>query len=114
MSSLLWQIEVEPGGRYHEVQTSPVAKERRRGLIDSATLMTPPLDRILATLNSADVGALDRIAEKMSLVAKDLRAVDQEALAAKADDAVAALGRADVAEFKRLRAFIQSKVGHLR
>ena len=27
---------------------------------------------------------------------------------------VAALGRGDVAEFKRLRAFLQSKLGHLR
>jgi len=72
------------------------------------------LDRILATLNSADVGALDRIAEKMSLVAQDLRALGQEALATKADDAIAALARADVTEFKRLRAFIQSKAGHLR
>lgn len=76
--------------------------------------MTISLDRILATLNSAEVGALDRIAEKMRLAAEDLRSIEQADLAAKADEAVAALGRADVAEFKRLRAFIQSKVGHLR
>ena len=76
--------------------------------------MTTTLDKILATLNSTEVGALEGIAEKMGVVAKDLRAVEQEELAGKADDAVAALGRADVAEFKRLRAFIQSKVGHLR
>ena len=76
--------------------------------------MTTTLDKILATLNSTEVGALEGIAEKMGVVAKDLRAVEQEELAGKADDAAAALGRADVAEFKRLRAFIQSKVGHLR
>ena len=76
--------------------------------------MTTALDKILATLNSTEVGALERIAEKMSLVAAELRYSDQAELAVKADDAVAALGRADVAEFKRLRAFIQSKVGHLR
>ena len=76
--------------------------------------MTTALDRLLATLNSAEVGALDRIAEKMQAAAAALRALDQNELATKADDAVAALGRADVAEFKRLRAFIQSKVGHLR
>ena len=76
--------------------------------------MATTLDKILATLNSTEVGALEGIAEKMGVVAKDLRAVEQEELAGKADDAVAALGRADVAEFKRLRAFIQSKVGHLR
>lgn len=76
--------------------------------------MTIALDRILATLNSAEVGALDRIAEKMRIAAQDLRSIEQPELATKADEAVAALGRADVAEFKRLRAFIQSKVGHLR
>ena len=76
--------------------------------------MTTSLDRILATLNSTEVGSIDRIAERMLLAATELRAIEQPELAAKADESVAALGRADVAEFKRLRAFIQSKVGHLR
>jgi hypothetical protein len=76
--------------------------------------MTTSLDRILATLNAAEVGSIDRIAERMRVVATDLRAIEQEDLAKKADDSVAALSRADVNEFKRLRAFIQSKVGHLR
>ena len=76
--------------------------------------MTTSLDRILATLNSTEVGALDRIAERMRLAAAELRAAEQPELAAKAFESIAALERADVAEFKRLRAFIQSKVGHLR
>ena len=76
--------------------------------------MTTSLDRILATLNSTEVGSIERIAESMQVVAADLREIEQPELAAKADESVAALGRADVAEFKRLRAFIQSKVGHLR
>ncbi len=76
--------------------------------------MTTPLDRILATLNATEVGALDQIAGKMRRAASDLRALDQGELALKADESIEALGRADVAEFKRLRAFIQSKVGHLR
>ncbi|MBK5257639.1 MAG: hypothetical protein JJE39_16570 [Vicinamibacteria bacterium] len=76
--------------------------------------MSTPFDRILATLNSAEVGSLERIAEKMNLVASELRGLEHPDLAVKADEAVTALGRADVAEFKRLRAFIQSKVGHLR
>ena len=76
--------------------------------------MPSSLDRILATLNATEVGSLDRIAERMRVAATDLRAIEQPELAAKADESVAALGRADVAEFKRLRAFIQSKVGHLR
>ena len=50
----------------------------------------------------------------MRAAASDLRAMEQPELAQKADDSIAALERADVTEFKRLRAFIQSKVGHLR
>jgi hypothetical protein len=76
--------------------------------------MTTSLDRILATLNSTEVGSIDRIAERMRVVAADLREIEQPELAARADESLQALGRADVAEFKRLRAFIQSKVGHLR
>lgn len=76
--------------------------------------MSTKLDRILATLNSAEVGPLDRISEKMTSVAADLREIEQPALAERADEAVASLGRADLKEFRRLRAFIQSKVGHLR
>ncbi len=76
--------------------------------------MTPSLDRILATLNSAEMGSLEGIADKMRSAAADLRAIDQPELAAKADQSILALERADVAEFKRLRAFIQSKAGHLR
>ena len=34
--------------------------------------------------------------------------------AARAGDAVTALSRGDIAEFKRGRAFLQSKIGHLR
>ena len=76
--------------------------------------MPATLDQILATLNSAEVGTLDRIIEKMRSVAHALRDLNQTELAEKAEEALVALGRADVAEFKRLRAFIQSKVGHLR
>lgn len=76
--------------------------------------MTTALDRILATLNATEVGSIDRIAEKMRAAATELREIEQPELASKADESVAALGRADVAEFRRLRAFIQSKVGHLR
>jgi hypothetical protein len=74
----------------------------------------PSIDRILSTLNAADIGTIDKIAEKMGLVASDLRALGHEGLATSADAALQALTRADVTEYKRLRAFIQSKAGHLR
>jgi len=72
------------------------------------------VDRILSTLNAADVGSLESIAEKMQQVEQELAALGRDELAGRAREAVAALRRADVAEYQRARAFLQSKVGHLR
>jgi uncharacterized cupin superfamily protein len=69
---------------------------------------------LLATLNATEVGSLDSIAVKMRQVQEELAALEQGELAAAAQEAVAALARGDVAEFKRGRAFLQSKIGHLR
>jgi hypothetical protein len=48
------------------------------------------------------------------LVQDELSTMDQPELAGRAAEATAALVRGDVAEFKRARAFLQSKIGHLR
>jgi hypothetical protein len=72
------------------------------------------IDRMLSTLNATDVGTLDSIAEKLRQVKADLEALEQGDLASRADAAIGALGRGDVVEFKRARAFLQSKIGHLR
>jgi hypothetical protein len=72
------------------------------------------IDALLATLNAADVGSLDAIAEKMGQVQKGLDSIGAAELAGAAGAAVAALRRGDVAEFRRGRAFLQSKIGHLR
>ena len=77
-------------------------------------MATSRVDQLLATLNATDVGSLDSIADKMRQVQADLAALDQGELAAAAGAAVAALHRGEVAEFKRGRAFLQSKIGHLR
>jgi hypothetical protein len=75
---------------------------------------TASIDVLLATLNSADVGSLDAIAEKMEQVRADLESLGQQDLAQAARGALVALRRGDVAEFRRGRAFLQSKLGHLR
>jgi hypothetical protein len=72
------------------------------------------IDVLLSTLNATDVGTLESIAAKLRQVEEELRAMDQDALADRAAEALAALSRGDVAEFKRARAFLQSKIGHLR
>jgi hypothetical protein len=77
-------------------------------------MATSRVDQLLATLNATDVGSLDSIADKMRQVQADLAALDQGELAAVAGAAVESLNRGDVAEFKRGRAFLQSKIGHLR
>jgi hypothetical protein len=72
------------------------------------------IDVLLSTLNATDVGTLDSIAAKLDLVREELLALEQPELAARAGETKAALHRGDVAEFKRGRAFLQSKIGHLR
>ena len=72
------------------------------------------IDVLLSTLNATEVGTLDSIAEKLGQVRDELLALDEPELAARATEAIAALRRGDVAEFKRGRAFLQSKIGHLR
>jgi hypothetical protein len=72
------------------------------------------VDLILSTLNATEVGTLESISEKLRQVQQELRDLDQPELAERAADSIQALVRGDVAEFKRLRAFLQSKVGHLR
>jgi hypothetical protein len=72
------------------------------------------IDVLLSILNATDVGTLDSVADKLRQVQDELAGLDQPELAARAEEAVAALRRGDVAEFKRARAYLQSKIGHLR
>jgi hypothetical protein len=69
---------------------------------------------ILSTLNATDVGTLESIAAKLAEVQEELQGLGEPELAERASASVQALVRGDVTEFKRLRAFLQSKVGHLR
>jgi hypothetical protein len=75
---------------------------------------TSSIDVLLATLNATEVGSLDAVAEKMRQVQAGLEALGQAELAGAAAAAVQALRRGDVTEWKRARAFLQSKIGHLR
>jgi hypothetical protein len=74
----------------------------------------PTIDVLLATLNAAEVGSLDTIAEKMEQVQRGLASLGQPELSEAAAGAIRALRRGDVTEWKRGRAFLQSKIGHLR
>ncbi|PYQ39464.1 MAG: hypothetical protein DMF77_21420 [Acidobacteria bacterium] len=72
------------------------------------------IDVLLSTLNATDVGTLESIGAKLEQVRQELIELAQPELATRAAEAVAALKRGDVAEFKRSRAYLQSKIGHLR
>src|SRR5512134_1956521 len=85
-----------------------------RGIASKVMPTAERIDWMLATLNAADVGSLDSIAAKMRQVQEALADQGEAELAGKAKDAVTALARGDVAEFRRARAFLQSKIGHLR
>jgi hypothetical protein len=75
---------------------------------------TSRIDVLLATLNAAEVGSLDGIAAKVSQVEQELRDLGEAELAARAAEAVLALKKGEIAEFQRAKAFLQSKIGHLR
>jgi hypothetical protein len=72
------------------------------------------IDSLLSTLNAADVGTLESISAKLAQVRDELEQIDQPELASRAAETIRALVRGDVVEFKRGRAFLQSKIGHLR
>ena len=72
------------------------------------------IDVLLSTLNATDVGTLESITTKLRHVRDELEEMDQPELASRAGDAIDALARGDVTGFKRGRAFLQSKIGHLR
>ena len=89
--------------------TAPEARDTVAGMPATARI-----DVLLSTLNATDVGTLDSIRAKLDQVRAELLELDQPELAERAAEATAALARGDVAEFKRGRAFLQSKIGHLR
>jgi hypothetical protein len=74
----------------------------------------PRIESLLSTLNATDVGTLESIALKLREVEGELRAMEQPELAEKARETLDALSRGDVPGFKKGRAFLQSKIGHLR
>ena len=74
----------------------------------------PRVELLLSTLNATDIGTLESISEKLRQVEEELQAMEQPELAQRAAQARLSLLQGDLAEFRRGRAFLQSKIGHLR
>ena len=72
------------------------------------------IDFILSTLSATEIGSLATIIDKLDQVRSALNELGQPELESRVREAAEALARGDVAEFKRIRAYLQAKVGHLR
>ncbi len=72
------------------------------------------LDSTIATLNTLEVGSLDKIGEQLVAVREELARHDLEDLVEKVDACRTALESGELEEFRRLRETIVSRLGHLR
>ena len=72
------------------------------------------LDSAIATLNTLEVGSLDKIGEQLVAVREELGRHNLEDLVEKVDACRTALESGELEEFRRLRETIVSRLGHLR
>ena len=72
------------------------------------------LDASIATLNTLEIGSLDKISERLVAVREALVRHKLEDLVEKVDACKNALERGELDEFKRLRETIVSRLGHVR
>ena len=72
------------------------------------------LDTAIATLNTLEVGSLDKIGEQLGAVREELAGHDLEDLVEQIDACRTALESGELEEFRRLRETIVSRLGHLR
>ena len=72
------------------------------------------LDALIATLNTIELGDLEKIRGKLVEIRSELEQRELAELVGKLDESLAALERGDLQDFRRLKATIVSRLGHLR
>jgi hypothetical protein len=72
------------------------------------------VDSMIATLNTIEVGALEAIQDQLLEVRAELTRREFGELVTKLDECLAALGRGDLKNFRRIKETIVSRLGHLR
>ena len=72
------------------------------------------LSALIATLNTLKVGELGVVRDQLMDVRTELESRDLAELVSKLDECLAALGRGDLKNFRRLKETIVSRLGHLR
>ncbi len=72
------------------------------------------LDSLIATLNTIELGNVDEIRARLLEIREELEQRELAELVGKLDQSLSALGRGDLQDFRRLKATIVSRLGHLR
>ncbi len=72
------------------------------------------LDSLIATLNTIELGDVDKIRVRLLEIREELEQGEWTELVGKLDESLSALGRGDLQDFRRLKATIVSRLGHLR
>lgn len=72
------------------------------------------LDSLIATLNTIELGDVDKIRARLLEIRGELEQRELAELVEKLEESLSALGRGDLQDFRRLKATIVSRLGHLR
>ena len=72
------------------------------------------LDSLIATLNTIELGDVGKIRARLLETRRELEQRELAELVGKLDESLSALGRGDLQGFRRLKATIVSRLGHLR
>lgn len=72
------------------------------------------LDALIATLNNIELGDVMKIEARLLEIREELEARELDELVGKLDESLAALRQGDLQTFRRLKATMVSRLGHLR
>ena len=72
------------------------------------------LDSLIATLNTIELGDVTKIEARLLEIRKQLAGRELDELVGKLDESLAALRQGDLQAFRRLKATMVSRLGHLR
>ena len=72
------------------------------------------LDSVIATLNHIELGDVTRIEARLQEIREELAGRELDELVAKLDESLDALRQGDLQTFRRLKATMVSRLGHLR
>jgi len=72
------------------------------------------LDSMIATLNNIELGDVTKIEARLQEIRAELVGRELDELVAKLDESLDALRQGDLQTFRRLKATMVSRLGHLR